>query len=460
MKDNKSCKHEELEKINNKLYICKNCSLFGIIKEITVSEEKIKLLSKPYNYNIKNEINIYDLTKNALNFYLNNIELKINQKKDDISIKNLELFYKYRKKLIKHMFNLCSGVNTTYECYYLSLILIDNIINNLEYIISNYQLDLFSTACFIISKKFIEKDILKHEKLGNQYLTICYSPQKFIQANELINAEVECLKILKYKLNIPTHLTILKNIFICGIIFPNEIEENKIKKIYDICLEILGFCVEQNEIYLNYNPIQVVFGIIYLVRKNYNLKKNISKYFNDLFDIKFSYIKECVKLITNLYYRKYNNNEINNNINKLNNNNNQKNFNVSYNISNINQNNEKKIKNKFSEKSTYFPRKYYFSPIIKSKNVSPNIITIGEFGSATRLSAINLDDIDKINEDNFSSKSIIIIKSENKKINKNFRKYQFFRSSRHRRKENNIDIKNCSYSPNSASTIDVDPIIE
>ena len=199
MKEDKSCKHEELEKINNKLYICKNCSLFGIIKEITASEEKIKLLSKPANYNIRNEVNNYDLTKNAINFYLNNTKLGISQRKDDISIKNLELYLKYRKKLIKHIYNLCSGVNTTYECYYLSIVLLDNIINNLEYIINNYQLDIFSTISFIISKKFNEKDILKKEKFDNLYLTICHSPQKFIKASELINAEIECLKLLKYK---------------------------------------------------------------------------------------------------------------------------------------------------------------------------------------------------------------------------------------------------------------------
>ena len=68
MKENKCCKHEELENINNKLYICQNCSILGIIKEITPFEIKMQLLSKPNNYNIKNEINIFDLTKNSINY--------------------------------------------------------------------------------------------------------------------------------------------------------------------------------------------------------------------------------------------------------------------------------------------------------------------------------------------------------------------------------------------------------
>ena len=157
-----------------------------------------------------------------------------------------------------------------------------------------------------------------------------------------------------------------------------------------------------------------------------------------------------------LYYKENNNNEINKDINKLNLNNYQRNINISNDIDKTYY--EKKGNKYLTKKRTYTPKKYYFSPIIKSKNVVDPIIKFAEFGSATRLSAINLDDLDKINEDNFSSKSIIIVRSENKKANKIFRKYQFFRSNKYRRKDND-DIKNCS-SPNSASTIDLDPIIE
>ena len=454
MKENNDCKHEELEKINNKLYICKNCSLFGIIKEITSTEAKIKLLSKPYNYNIKLEINIYDIVKNAIKYYTTYNNILINEKKDDKYIINLGLYLKFRKKLIKHMYNLCSGINTTYECYYLSIALMDNVINNLDYIINNYQLDLISTACFIIAKKFFEKDILQKESYKN-YLTICHSPQKFIKPIDLISREVECLKKLKYNLNIPTSLTILKYIFICGIIFINEIEENEIKNIYDICFDILKFCIEQNEIYTNYNAVQLVFGIIYLVRKKYNFKKNISKYFYDIFDIKFSYIKECTKLIEKLYYKDYNNNgnEINNKVNLENNN---KSFNTDNNI--------KKEENKgyqyFSYKKDKIPKNYYFSPIIKSKIFSIPIIKNIEFGSATRLKALNLDDLDKKSEDNIGIKSITIVKNENKEISRSNKKYQFFRSSKYKRKEYTIDIKNSSSSPISSSTIDVEENIE
>ena len=63
------------------------------------------------------------------------------KEKDDKYISNLELYLKFRKKLIKHIYNLCSGINTTYECYFLSIELMDNVINNLDYIIDNFQLD-------------------------------------------------------------------------------------------------------------------------------------------------------------------------------------------------------------------------------------------------------------------------------------------------------------------------------
>ena len=455
MKENNDCKHNELEKINNKLYICKNCCLLGIIKEVTSTEAKIKLLSKPYDYNIKNETNIYDLTKIAIKYYDNNNKIIINEKKSDKLINNLELYLKFRKRLIKHMFNLCIGINTTYECYYLSIKLMDSVINNLDYIINNYQLDLISTSCFIISKKFIEKDILQKESYKN-YLTICHSPQKFIKPIDLIFAEVVCLKKLKYNLNIPTSLTILKYIFVCGIIFINEIEEKEIKKVYDLCFDMLKFCIEQDEIYKDYNSVQLVFGIIYLVRKKYNLKKNISKYFYDIFDIKFSYIKECIKLIEKLYYKDSNNNQIENSkkldLNLENNNN----FNIDKNIKKI----ENKTNKFFSHKKDIIQKNYYFSPIIKSKIFSIPIVKNLEFGSATRLKALNLDDLDKKIEENTGTKSIIIVKNENKRNNRNNNKYQFFRNSKYKRKENKVDIKNNSTSPNSSSTIDIEENIE
>lgn len=427
MSKNKGCKHEKFEIINNSLYACKSCSILGIIKEKTPTETKIKLLSKPYNYNLYNEVNIYDLIKNAINFYMSKNELIFKNDKKEKSIKNLELYLKYRQKLIKHTFNLCKGVNTTYECYYLSILLMDNVLNKIDYKINNYQLDLINTICFIISKKFNEKDNLKSESY-KQYLTICHSPQKFINSNDLINIEIECLKILNYNLNIPTSLTILKYIFICGIIFANEIDDIEIKKIYEECFGILGSCVEQNEIYLNYNPIQVVFGIVYLVRKKKNLKKNIIKYFNDVFGIRFSYLKECIKIIDQFYYKE-NNNQKDKNIKQINQNNYK--YSIDDNINHITKN--KFIKNNIWIRSKIItPKKNYFSPIIKSKMINVPIIKNIEFGSATRLSALNLDDLDEETDDKRNVKSIIIVESKDKKIDKNFSKLQFFRSNKHR----------------------------
>ena len=305
----------------------------------------------------------------------------------------------------------------------------DNVINNLNYIINNYQFDLINTICFIIAKKFNEKDLLQKESY-NHYFTICHSPQKFINPNDLINIEIECLKIVNYNLNIPTSLTLLKYIFICGIILSNEIKEAKIKEIYDKSLEILGFCVEQNEIYLKFTPIQVVFGIIYLIRKKYNLKNNIVKYFDELFGVKFSYIKECTKVIEQLYYK-----ETINNIQKvyinpkynhiqldLNNYNNNKNINI---------NTRQNIKNNYCRSKNITQKKNYHSPTIKTKKIYTPIIINNEFGSATRLSAVNLDDLDVENDDNIKD-SFIIVKNYNEKINKNIYKSQFFGICKHR----------------------------
>jgi len=424
------CKHIELEEINNLLFVCKNCSIIGLINEVTEAETKIKLLSKPSSYNIKNEINIYDITKNTINFYMND-------EKEKKPILNLELYLKYRKKMVKHLFNLCMEINSTYECYYLSILLMDNVVNNLDFVINNYQLDLISTSCFIISKKFIEKDNLKKQNYSS-FLTICCSPQKFIKSIDLIIAEIECLKIIKYNLNIPTSYTILNYVMICGYIFNNEIEKNKMDKVYDECLKILNFCVEQNEIYINYNPVQTVFGIIYLVRKRYNLKSNIIKYMNDLFNVKFCSIKECIKLISQIYYENNikneskvsdfkKDNEIDAKIEKLNK--------VKY----LSQ--RKNLKTKFK----------YFSPIIKNRNNYKSIKNT-EVGRINRLSSLNLLKIDKNNDiDN----NIIIIKNDCHKTFEHFNKIHFFRFNQKKRKNEITDLKNPSSHNNPNNQLDL-----
>ena len=297
------CDHQNLEKINGNIYICHNCSLIRMIKykNNKQNNENTKLLlsKSNYYYNIKNEINIFHLTKNIID--AKNDYYPHNKEKGEIFQKNKTLYLKFRNKLINHIHNLCSEINSTYDCFYLSILLLDILIHKLNYIISNYQLDLFSTICFIISKKFIEKDKMKAEKY-NQYLTICHSPQKFINSKDLILSEIECLKLLKYNINIPTSFTIMKYMFICGIIFEEEISIKEYSKINEECLNLLLFCNNNNEIAFYYNPVLIVFSIIYIIRKKYKFKFMDTLDLFSLFDIKFNQIKECVKLISKLYF--------------------------------------------------------------------------------------------------------------------------------------------------------------
>ena len=260
---------------------------------------KLLLSKSNYYYNIKNEINIFHLTKNIID--AKNDYYPQNREKGEIFQKNKTLYLKFRNKLINHIHNLCSEINSTYDCFYLSILLLDILIHKLNYIISNYQLDLFSTICFIISKKFTEKDKMKAEKY-NQYLTICHSPQKFINSKDLILSEIECLKLLKYNINIPTSFTIMKYMFICGIIFEEEISIKEYSKINEECLNLLLFCNNNNEIAFYYNPVLIVFSIIYIIRKKYKFKFMDTLDLFSLFDIKFNQIKESVKLISKLYF--------------------------------------------------------------------------------------------------------------------------------------------------------------
>ena len=297
--DKIECNHNNLEKLNNGIYICNDCSLIRMIKfnnneKYNNNNDTKLLVSKNNYYNIKNEINTFQLTKNAINFY-NDHPIKSNNKElENIYEQNSLVYLKYRKKLIEHIFNLCREIKAIYECYYLSILLLDILIHKLNYIITNYQLDLFSTICFIISKKFVEKDNMKLEKYSS-YLTICHSPQKFINSKDLIISEIQCLKILKYRMNIPTSYTIMQYMFICGIIFENEIDSNNYTNIYDECLNLLSFCINNNEIGFNFNPTLIAFSIIYIIRKKFKLKSEDTFKLFYIYDIKFSQIKECVK---------------------------------------------------------------------------------------------------------------------------------------------------------------------
>jgi hypothetical protein len=176
---------------------------------------------------------------------------------------------------------------------------------------------------------------------------------------------------------------------------------------------------------------------MYLVRKRYNLKSNIIKYMNDLFNIKFCSIKECIKLITNLYYEINNNNEdkfahfkkgngIDVNIKKLNK--------VKY----VSQRKNGKIKYKC------------FSPIIKIRNIYKSIKNI-EVGNTNRLSSLNLDQIDKNND---NDNNIIIIKNDCQK-SENYYKVHFFRCNQKKRKIENTELKNPSSHNNSYNQLDL-----
>ena len=121
------CNHQNLEKINNNIYICQNCSLIRMIKYKTnkQNDENTKLLLSKgnYYYNIKNEINIFHLTKNIID--LKDVYYPHNKEKNEIFQKNKTLYLKFRNKLVNHIHNLCSEINSTYDCFYLSILLLD-----------------------------------------------------------------------------------------------------------------------------------------------------------------------------------------------------------------------------------------------------------------------------------------------------------------------------------------------
>ena len=79
--------------------------------------------------------------------------------------------------------------------------------------------------------------------------------------------------------------------FLCGIIFENEIDSINYVNIYDECLDLLSFCNNNNEIGFNFNPVIIVFSIIYIIRKKYKLNNTDTLNLFSIFNIKFCQIK-------------------------------------------------------------------------------------------------------------------------------------------------------------------------
>ena len=190
-----------------------------------------------------------------------------------------KLYFENRKKIKNLIKNINTCLDNNSSTFFLSLFYMDLIFENysIEEILkenlsifdipidNNYTMNnyvLLSLACLVIASKFNEKD--PHVPDLNSFLRIYNQYTKFyfiFTLNELMRAEVNVLKILKYKLNYYSLYQFITFFFSNGILFEKNMkdsdlvrkykysEKRVLEKIYVKSREILDLILDDYEQY-------------------------------------------------------------------------------------------------------------------------------------------------------------------------------------------------------------------
>ena len=204
----------------------------------------------------------------------NNIVPSITNKREEN-----KLYFENRKKIKNLIKNINTCLDNNSSTFFLTLFYMDLIFENYSIdeilkenlsifdlpIDNNYTLNnyvLLSLACLVIASKFNEKD--PHVPDLNSFLRLYNQYTKFyfiFSLNELMRAEVNVLKILKYKLNYYSLYQFITFFFSNGILFEKNMkdsdlmrkykysEKRVLEKIYVKSREILDLILDDYEQY-------------------------------------------------------------------------------------------------------------------------------------------------------------------------------------------------------------------
>ena len=202
----------------------------------------------------------------------NDIQLSISQRDKN------KIYFENRSKIKLLIKNINTCLDNNSSTFFLSLFYMDFIFENYSleeilndnknnfyfsdniYTINNYVL--LSLACLVISSKYNERD--PHVPDLNSFLRIYNKYSKFyfiFSLNELMIAEVNILKILKYKLNYYSLYQFVTFFFCNGLLFEKNIKKSELiqkfkysekkilEKIYVKSREILDLIIDDYEKY-------------------------------------------------------------------------------------------------------------------------------------------------------------------------------------------------------------------
>ena len=347
------CIHSKFEKSFLSIYSCKNCSVTQVMS--LLKKKNNDIFNKPKEYCFNYEINIIQLIRNKIlhdektfiNYksLLENLKQKKNfisnkdKNYDDINdsideiidkeeenyedssykskidesnsennfLESLNIYYNNRIEIIFYIKRICNKFNASKNCFFLTMALIEEFFklsDNKN--INDYQIDLIINAIFILAFKFVDTDS-EYYLCYKSFKTFFYKEKKHIKQSDLRMAEIQCLEILEYNLNIFTIFDFLEMVLSSGIVLEKEsFNFNIISKIYNDCFNLLDFCFGENDIMLEHSLSEIVFSIIHLVRKQNNLIYKIEKYFSKIYNIELKEYLNCIKHISSIYYKNEN----------------------------------------------------------------------------------------------------------------------------------------------------------
>ena len=259
---------------------CQNC---GLILYPTKSNKYMNTVKPPENQS-KTEIDPIQL---FLNSYKETPFFPLD--KDSI-------YPEKRSRDIKILEKINNLYHFSDEIFFLALTYMDYIFkyiyhNNKSKNITRKTEELYILNCLLISEKFYDKDI---NNIPDYSIYIKYTIYD-IDAMDIKENEINCLKILEYKLDHHSIYDILKGYMYNGFIFEKEIDDysfgHQIKFAYNYA-EKLFRDVIYSYIAIFYPPYLIAFVIIQLTRKKFFESKYMKK-IKKIYGINQSDYKEC-----------------------------------------------------------------------------------------------------------------------------------------------------------------------
>ena len=283
MINNRRCNHPKnkispITKLQN-YYFCINC---GSIL-YSLSENKSYITSKPLSYQQNIEIDPLTLFNTII-------------KKDFKILNSTHPYFKNRQKAITLLQKYSEYYKYSESSFYLALHYMDYIFSHIEKNIPQKKFELNVINSFLLAVKFYEKDIIQPDIPIYTSIGISYDIDEY----DINQNEIECLKILKYDLNLLNSFDLLLLFMNNGFVFENEINNNKSSEFSNIiyCYGKKIFSdIILTPIAIQYTPLEICFSIIHLSRKQFCLNNQYFNIVKKFYDIHLSDYKNCLNSI-------------------------------------------------------------------------------------------------------------------------------------------------------------------